>query len=49
MNSVTDHFGNVRATFGGHSNGEPEVLQVTDYYPFGLVMSQQNFITAEIK
>ncbi|MCX6239669.1 MAG: RHS repeat-associated core domain-containing protein [Bacteroidia bacterium] len=45
--NLTDHLGNVRVTFGGHSSGGPEVLQVTDYDPFGLVMAQQNFVAAE--
>ena len=35
--------GNTRVVFSGHSNGLPEVMQVTDYYPFGLVMNQQNY------
>ncbi|MCX6239671.1 MAG: RHS repeat-associated core domain-containing protein [Bacteroidia bacterium] len=45
--NLTDHLGNVRVTFGGHSSGGLEVLQVTDYDPFGLVMAQQNFVGAE--
>lgn len=39
--------GNTRVSFGGHSNGNPEIMQVTDYYPFGMIMAQQNFVGAE--
>ncbi len=41
--NLQDHLGNTRVVFSGHSNGQPEVMQVTDYYPFGLVMNQQNY------
>ncbi len=41
--SLKDHLGNSRVVFSGHSNGMPEVMQVTDYYPFGLIMNQQNY------
>jgi RHS repeat-associated protein len=41
--NLSDHLGNVGVSFAGHSNGVPEVMQLTDYYPFGLVMNQQNF------
>ncbi len=40
---LKDHLGNVRVVFGGHSNGQPEYVQRTDYYPFGLVMAQKNY------
>ncbi|MHA7108913.1 RHS repeat-associated core domain-containing protein [Sunxiuqinia elliptica] len=40
---LKDHLGNVRVVFGGHSNGRPEYIQRTDYYPFGLVMAQKNY------
>jgi len=33
----------VGAVFAGHANGRPELMQTTDYYPFGLIMAQQNF------
>jgi RHS repeat-associated protein len=41
--NLQDHLGNTRVVFSGHSNGRPEVMQVTDYYPFGMVMNQQNY------
>ncbi len=41
--NLQDHLGNTRVVFSGHSNGQPEVMQVTDYYPFGMVMTQQNY------
>jgi RHS repeat-associated protein len=34
--------------FSGHSNGRPEVMQVTDYYPFGLVMNQENYFASGV-
>jgi len=34
------HLGNTRVTFTGHSNGRPEVNQVTSYDPFGLVINE---------
>ena len=36
------HLVNTRVVFAGHGNGKPELMQVTDYYPFGMVMGQQN-------
>ena len=39
---MKDHLGNTRVAFGGHSNGQPEVIQTTEYYPFGMVMNQAN-------
>ena len=41
--NLQDHLGNTRVVFSGHSNGQPEVMQLTDYYPFGLIMNQQNY------
>ena len=41
--NLQDHLGNTRVVFSGHSNGMPEVMQVTDYYPFGLVMNQEDY------
>jgi RHS repeat-associated protein len=41
--NLQDHLGNTRVVFSGHSNGQPELMQVTDYYPFGLVMNQQDY------
>jgi len=40
--NLQDHLGNTRVVFGGHDNGRPEVMQTTDYYPFGMVMNQSN-------
>jgi len=41
--NLTDHLGNVRVTFSGHGNGQPEVMQQTSYYPFGYTLKQNNF------
>ena len=41
--SLKDHLGNSRVVFSGHGNGMPEVMQVTDYYPFGLIINQENY------
>lgn len=41
--NLTDHLGNVRVVFATHSHGQPEVLQQTDYYPFGMTMQQQDY------
>ena len=46
--NLQDHLGNTRVVFSGHSNGQPEVMQVTDYYPFGLVMNQQNYFASGV-
>ncbi len=41
--NMNDHLGNVRLIFAAHDNGQPEVLQQTSYYPYGMVLQQQNF------
>ncbi|MDY0078889.1 MAG: RHS repeat-associated core domain-containing protein [Bacteroidales bacterium] len=41
--NLTDHLGNVRVVFAAHSNGQPELMQQTSYYPFGMTLQQQNF------
>jgi len=41
--SMKDHLGNVRVVFAAHSHGQPELLQQTSYYPFGMTLQQQNF------
>ena len=41
--SMKDHLGNTRVVFAAHSYGQPELLQQTSYYPFGMTMQQQNF------
>jgi RHS repeat-associated protein len=41
--NLTDHLGNVRVVFAAHSHGQPEVMQQTTYYPFGMTLQQQNF------
>jgi RHS repeat-associated protein len=46
--NLQDHLGNTRVVFSGHSNGQPEVMQVTDYYPFGLVMNQENYFASGV-
>ncbi len=43
--SMKDHLGNVRVVFAAHSHGQPELLQQTSYYPFGMTLQQQNFST----
>ncbi|KJF44165.1 hypothetical protein LH29_01155 [Draconibacterium sediminis] len=40
--NLQDHLGNTRVVFSGNSNGRPEVLQLSEYYPFGMIMNQQN-------
>ena len=42
---LKDHLGNTRVVFGGHTSGKVEHIQRTAYYPFGLVMDQQDYIT----
>jgi RHS repeat-associated protein len=41
--SLSTSLGNVRVVFAAHSHGQPELLQQTSYYPFGMTMQQQNF------
>jgi RHS repeat-associated protein len=41
--NLRDHLGNVRVVFAAHSHGQPEVMQQTSYYPFGMTLQQQNF------
>ena len=46
--NLQDHLGNTRVVFSGHSNGQPELMQVTDYYPFGMVMNQENYFASSV-
>lgn len=41
--SLTDHLGNVRAEFVAHSGGLAELLQQTEYYPFGYTLRHIDF------
>ena len=41
--SLTDHLGNVRAEFVAHDSGQPELVQQTDYYPFGYTLRRNDF------
>lgn len=41
--SLTDHLGNVRAEFVAHDSGQPELVQQTDYYPFGYTLRCNDF------
>jgi len=41
--NLTDHLGNVHVVFAAHSNGQPEVMQQTSYYPFGMTLQQQEY------
>ncbi|MBU1579580.1 MAG: hypothetical protein KJ754_09145 [Bacteroidetes bacterium] len=41
--NLKDHLGNTRIVFTAHSHGQPEVMQQTSYYPFGMTLQQQNF------
>jgi hypothetical protein len=36
--SMKDHLGNTRVVFAAHSYGQPELLQQTSYYPFGMTI-----------
>lgn len=50
--NLTDHLGNVRVVFATHSNGQPEVMQQTSYYPFGYTLQQNDYyasVTSENK
>ena len=40
---LTDHLGNVRAEFCAHDSGVPELVQQTDYYPFGLALRSDDY------
>ena len=41
---LKDHLGNTRVTFGGSNiPGATDLVQVSNYYPFGMVMNQENF------
>ncbi len=42
---ITDHLGNVRATFRNNA-GNAEVLSFTDYYPHGSTMPNRNYVAA---
>jgi RHS repeat-associated protein len=45
--NIKDHLGNARATFtGSNLGGSVDVVQTTNYYPFGLVMNQSNSNTS---
>jgi RHS repeat-associated protein len=37
---LKDHLGNIRVVFTGDGNGNAEVLQVNNYYPFGMRFNQ---------
>jgi RHS repeat-associated protein len=41
--NLKDHLGNTRIVFAAHPHGQPEVMQQTSYYPFGMTLQQQNF------
>ena len=41
--SLADHLGNVRVEFAAHGNGLPELLQQTDYYPFGYILRRNDY------
>jgi len=41
--SMKDHLGNTRVVFAAHSHGQPELLQQTSYYPFGMILNQQSY------
>ncbi len=46
--NLQDHLGNTRAVFAAHDNGHPELMQTTEYYPFGMVMNQQQLFALEV-
>jgi RHS repeat-associated protein len=41
--NLKDHLGNTRIVFAAHPHGQPELMQQTSYYPFGMTLQQQNF------
>ncbi len=41
--SLTDHLGNVRSEFVAHDSGQPELVQQTDYYPFGYTLRRNDY------
>jgi RHS repeat-associated protein len=41
--NLKDHLGNTRIVFAAHPHGQPEVMQQTSYYSFGMTLQQQNF------
>ena len=41
--SLADHLGNVRVEFAAHGGGQPELLQQTDYYPFGYILRRNDY------
>jgi RHS repeat-associated protein len=41
--NLKDHLGNTRVVFAAHPHGQPELMQQTSYYPFGMTLQQQNF------
>jgi RHS repeat-associated protein len=44
--NLKDHLGNTRVTFGGSNiPGATDIVQTSNYYPFGLVMNQNNYNT----
>ncbi len=46
--NLQDHLGNTRVVFSGHSNGQPEVMQVTDYLGDGDGISQPAVILPKL-
>ncbi len=47
--TMKDHLGNSRVTFTDNLiPGSVEVMQISNYYPFGLVMTQKNFQASSV-
>ncbi len=45
--NLKDHLGNTRVSFGGSNiPGGADIVQTSTYYPFGMVMAQNNYNTA---
>ena len=40
---ITDHLGSVMVEFIAHDNSQPEVVQRNSYYPFGMILSSENY------